>query len=265
LYENPNLSGQYLVLTMALGIWVLPRHLRVFFTLAVGLGVLLTFSRSAIVVWLVAMIALIWYGAFPYKKALVWVAVGGGLAFVAGSIMLGTMPGLLEAAGLTERLNADTIDRMSGSFFSQRDLSSRDRLAVAQQGLRLFLDSPMLGAGLGATREGLSVGAPHNMYILLAAEMGVLGLAMFFSLIWILWSTGAPVARIIVLVLAVSSLFSHNQLEQVAMMVVLSLAVSAAAYMPAVEQNRFGRTVRWSDWDALYKTTEMSTGDRRGV
>jgi O-antigen ligase len=226
LYENPNLSGQYLVLAMIIGIWVLPRHLRLLLAMVVGFGVLLTFSRASMIIWVIAMLSFVHYSVFPYRKSLVVLGVGGFVVLLIGAIVLGGMPGILEAVGLGERLNSDTIGRIASSFVGQRDFSAKGRLLVAQEALRLFLQSPLIGIGLGATREWSAVGAPHNMYAMLGAEMGIIGIGGFLWLIWIIWSARTPLARTMAVVFAVSSLFTHNQLEQVAMMVVIALTVA---------------------------------------
>jgi len=65
------------------------------------------------------------------------------------------------------------------------------RIALWEGGLNLFLDDPLTGAGIGMyeVAEGLSHGgrgkwsAAHNSFIQVAAELGILGLALFAALI----------------------------------------------------------------------------------
>jgi hypothetical protein len=62
-----------------------------------------------------------------------------------------------------------------GSFFGRVDIWA--------DGVRIFLDHPLVGAGTGSFRSLTSTGmsTAHNVFITIAAENGVLGLAAFIA------------------------------------------------------------------------------------
>jgi len=241
LYENPNIAGNCLVLGMVLSAWNMPKHLRWWFCILVGTVVLLTFSRSSMILWGIAMIALAWHDRFAWRRWRSLAAIGGLLVLAGSAIVLGRMTGVLEIIGIGDLLTDNTFNRVTGSFFSQTDESAQGRRLVAQEGLRLFLNAPMTGQGLGATREWQYAGSTHNMYILMGAEMGIFGVALFLALIGILWSARTPLAQTVAVLFAVGSAFSHNQLDQPAMMIVLALVVSIP-HDRAIRSSADGRT-----------------------
>lgn len=226
LYQDSNLSGHFLTIGMFISAWVLPQRFRLWFCAFVGFGVLLTFSRSSMLLWAAAMIILAWYARLGMRRQAGLVIVGGSIALGAIGIAIGQMAGILEGIGLADRLTGDVINRVTGSFFSQNDQSTRGRLLLLQEGFRYFLQSPIVGNGLGSTDEWFLGGSTHNMYAMVAAEMGIIGLAAFLALLRIVWVSGTLFARGTVLLFALSSMFTHQNLSQVAMMIVLALAVS---------------------------------------
>lgn len=54
-YQNPNVAGLNMIMAMLASIPLLPRRLRLFFCIFVGLGVFLTFSRGAWLSWIIAL------------------------------------------------------------------------------------------------------------------------------------------------------------------------------------------------------------------
>lgn len=227
LYQNPNISGNYLVLGMVIATWVVPKRARWWFCLGVGCAVFLTFSRASILMWGLAVASLAWYGRFSLRRVpSIMIAVF--LVSVIGMAMAsGQMTEILSTLGLGQHLTADASARVTGTLFEQGDTSSTGRLFLLSKSIKWFFDAPLFGHGIGKTFEWGFGGSTHNMFLLYAVEMGVLGIAMFCALLWILWSTGTDLGRIIALLFTLSSLFSHNNLEHPAMMVVLAVAVSA--------------------------------------
>ncbi len=64
------------------------------------------------------------------------------------------------------------------------------RGAIWQQGVELFLENPIKGVGSGAFSESISLRrAPHNVFIAISAELGLVGLALFAILYFIVLST----------------------------------------------------------------------------
>ncbi|MDA8387638.1 MAG: O-antigen ligase family protein [Nitrospiraceae bacterium] len=225
LYENPNISGQALAMGMVLSASLVPKRLRWLFCLFVATGVVLTFSRGAIILWMIAVLGLAWADMFVLRR-MTSVAVMGLLVIaLTAALTAGGWVGAFRAAGLGSYLDADTSSRIGQSFLDQRDYSSRARLAVAQRGLELFLERPFFGWGIGSTQDLYSGVSTHDMFILLGAEYGIIGVLIFCALIWVLWRAHTEHSGLIALLYGVAGLFSHNNLEASSVMVVLALAV----------------------------------------
>lgn len=243
LYENANLSGSYLVLGMVIAVWQVPRAWRIAYCVVIGLGVLLTFSRSAMILWAVAVFMLAWYRQFPWSRSTSVLMVGGVVVAVALAIVLGQLTGVLEAVGLRGRLDANTMARLTGSFFGQRDQSTVGRLYIAQQGLKALMESPFIGIGTGGTEEWRAGGGTHNLFVRFGAELGAAGLLLLGWLVFTLWRAGTPLARMVAVLFVITSMFTHNSLDEPAMMIVLALGVLAEDERKLHDRN-VGRLMR---------------------
>ena len=250
LYRNPNIAGKHLVFGLIVSAWVLPRYLRWWFSMFIGLAVLLTFSRSSMMMWGISMLSLAWFDRFlmPRGRAVLLVALM--LAGAASLIVLENAVGIFELVGLSEQLNEDSTGRLTGSFFEQTDKSAIQRRMIAGASLDLFLQSPIFGGGLASTSDWDFAVGTHNMYLWLAAELGALGLLLYLWLILIYWSVGAPLARTFVLALILSSLFTHNTLEQPSMAVVFAF-VALRPYLRSIRRNRRVDATRLESKDQL--------------
>jgi O-antigen ligase len=235
LYQNPNISGNYLVLGMVIAMWVIPKRLRWWFCMGVGVGVFLTFSRASILMWGLAIVLLAWYRRFGLSRMVSIMTVIFLVAAVGLAMVSGQMTEILSGMGLGQHLTADTSARVTGNIFEQNDTSSTGRLFLLTKSVHWFLESPFFGHGIGQTFEWGFGASTHNMFLLYAVEMGVIGISVFSALIWILWSTNTSLGRTIAILFALSSLFTHNNLEHSAMMVVLAIAVSLSDREPRSE------------------------------
>ena len=103
-------------------------------------------------------------------------------------MLLGSFESYLEGReDLSEGL-ANLLARLE--FFQDRvldDDSALERAQVLEAGLDLFLENPIFGAGAGATDLWSLRVSTHNQLVMLAAEYGVFGIALWVSLAVILW------------------------------------------------------------------------------
>ncbi|MGZ9002314.1 MAG: O-antigen ligase family protein [Burkholderiales bacterium] len=129
------------------------------------------------------------------------------------------------------------------SFGRETDFSTRERAHVARRAWESIVESPVLGHGVGTTlAQGRRVGT-HNMYLLLMAEQGVFGLALYLSLIVLLARGGWRLARsapdesgrdlgvtmaIYAMFLVLYGFVSHNVLEEPHGMFVLAFIAASA-------------------------------------
>ena len=75
----------------------------------------------------------------------------------------------------------------SGGVTDQQDQLTAGRVWIWTQLLPEFLDSPIWGSGVGSTawstmvKNGLYINHPHNLYLRILLDMGVLGMLLMFK------------------------------------------------------------------------------------
>lgn len=184
-FPHPNVLGGFLILSLISG-YYLVSHTSKYIKFLVGLGIIiiissifLTFSRAA---WfagsIVSLIFLGYYLHFYLKKRysklnlviiLTAIVVSCGTIYFAYSAML--------VSRATENINTTAIN--SRSFYNKN-------------GLEIFSKAPLLGVGVGNyvvaaddsfDLESWQYQPPHNIFIFLAAELGILGVALFIIIL----------------------------------------------------------------------------------
>ena len=226
LYIDSNVSAHEIVVGMVLSVFVLPRKLRWWYCLVVATGVLLTFSRGGIVLWMIAVLGLAWANVFVLPRAVSVTTIGAGVVLLTVSLAAGSWLGIFESIGIDKYLNSNTTARIGKSFLDQKDYSTRARLYVAERGLEMTLEKPLFGWGIGTTTNPATFISPHNMFIFMGIEYGLAGIIMMSWLIWILWQANNERSRIVAILYLVGSLFSQNQLAQPPVMLAVALAIA---------------------------------------
>jgi len=227
LYEDSNLSGSMLVAGMLLTSLRLPMALRIPYCLIVGVGVLVTFSRSAMLLWTAALLGMMAFGWLTRRRKIALVAALIGLAGASQSLMTGGWIAAVEMSGAGDLLNANTRARIGASFFDQHDFSKSEREEVALRAFEDWRDAPIMGNGLGSSDQYSM--RPHNQYLEVASDMGFVGLALFpFALLFLLWRSGTAVGVLLGVHLFVSNFFTHNNLEFPAVQVAIAIALSSS-------------------------------------
>lgn len=215
-YVNPNISGSALLIGMLVSVHGIPPRLRGGYIAVVGVGILLTFSRAAGVLYFISIIGLVWSGDLPKRQVGIALAALGALALLA---TVGIISGAWDPihSGV---LNANTVNRM---LLATTDASTNQREEVARKAWEWIQQAPVLGHGLGAAYSWDADVAPHNMYLSLMVDQGVLGSLIFIGLAWVVaiqsrrnWVLGV--------VLLLLGFFSHNILEDRSLMLCLALA-----------------------------------------
>ena len=226
LYMDANASAAALVMGMVLSVFLLPKKLRWWYCLFVATGVLLTFSRGGIILWMIAVAGLAWSSAFVLKRL---ASIAGIMVLVtvfAFGLAAGDLVGIFKTVGLDSYLDSNTTNRIGESFLDQNDYSSRTRKIVAERGLSMILEHPLLGWGVGATTNPKTAISPHNMFVLLGIEYGIGGVLMLCALIWLIWKTDNERSGTIAVLYAVGGLFNQNNLDQPPVMLIIALAVA---------------------------------------
>lgn len=172
-------------------------HLSLVLPLALGLGMVSQLSRLArLSVWSSIGVSVVALG-FTYSR-------GGWLAALAGFVVFGWGRRRVLALSLVGiailylgYLGPVDIQERFWSVFSLQedtrhpDVTNAQRLMLGSQALRVILDHPILGVGLGNynlhvpryTIHALERG-PHNSYLSVWAEGGLLALVGFLGMYW---------------------------------------------------------------------------------
>jgi len=226
LYMNSNTSGSILVMSMVMSVFFVPHKFRLLYCLSIGLAVLVTFSRSSWLLWGIAVSGLSVFGYIvPQKKKITMIFALLMAVILLFSLLSGVALELLSNTGIAQYLTPNTIARLGGGSEAFSDSSAVSRSDAAMFAWELFQDRPWFGFGLGSARE-LTLVSPHNMYLLMAAEGGLFGVAVYLTLLVILWQLSDDLGKIMVAIISVASLFSHNLLEQPVFLFFISLIVS---------------------------------------
>ncbi len=201
------------------------------------------------------------------RTGLVLLAVAGGLKLILGesgvqriakavAIMLlaFTVIGVVDTNGELFRIIGDTPQAI-GAGTGTVGL----RYELWQAGLRMWIDYPIAGVGIGEFQthlldyttgrfawRGVAVGA-HNSYIAVLAETGAVGLVLFLGMIasalWSLWRAArrkddfsglAATWLIVLVVMLVGGLSKHDQYEKLLWLAVGTSMCFSARRLPIV-------------------------------
>jgi O-antigen ligase len=181
-FWDPNVYGRYLalvaVVAMAALLWVRERRAFALLTALVAvlwLGLVETFSQSSLVA-LLAGLAVLAAIRWSWRWTLAAVAVG-----LVGAVLVVTLVGGSGKVNFS-RINIDTSGRAN----------------LVQGGLDLFAERPLQGYGSGSFQaaygdrrqnKDLPVSVSHTEPVTVAAEQGLLGLALYVALVVVaLWT-----------------------------------------------------------------------------
>jgi O-antigen ligase len=187
---DPNLFGGYLVLVSSLAVamaltlrerWAMIAGGLAAFIFAIAL--VATLSRSAWIGSLVALITLIIL--VPHRRR-VLASIG---AFIVALVLIVGLAGPIGA-----RLGSQSGDGPFQTFTS--------RVPIWKAGWDMFLHHPILGIGInnfsnfiGSYDPELDVNQAHNLFVNIAAERGLLGIATFLVVLIMLFVTVAVAIR----------------------------------------------------------------------
>lgn len=228
-YGNPNESGMLLVFLAALAC----TRKTVLFNYALwalaSVGILLTFSRGAWVMMLIAMLGHVYLGYLGGGRGrfvfLLLVAVLFLVTFA--SYLSGDLYLLAVKSPLADYLDPNTLARLGARGVTLDDQSAIEREFAIQLGIRYFFDSPVVGWGVGATHVWAERASTHNMVVLMAAELGIFGVAFYVAIFALILMSTRGNARLIALLCVVAGNFTHNQLEFVTNVLVLAYCIGS--------------------------------------
>jgi O-antigen ligase len=224
LFINPNAAGSFIVMGTLAALPMIPARFRGLFLITAVFGVAATFSRGAFVMISVVLLGAIWLKLVKRAQ---------------GVVLILTLPLLILGVGLSYDYLAAASENRSMNRVVERlnwfkageeeDEAVEGRRYGASQAWQLFLDKPVTGHGPGVASLAVRQEGPHNMYLLLMAEQGILGFILYVSLFVAVMRRGRRIARaartmherdlgnttvLCGVFLAAYGFFSHNVLEE---------------------------------------------------
>jgi O-antigen ligase len=230
-YENPNTAGFMLVALGVIASTRLSIPINYLLWAGVSIGVSLTFSRSGWVVLVVALAGQALLGRFGGGRGRFLFV--GAIAMLLGGLLAAYVTGglydVVANSDLGRHLDPNTVARLGRYGAAMDDASALERNDALQIGLQAFYASPFLGHGIGHTFEWAFRVSTHNMYLLLLAEMGVIGCLLYVGLLAAAGLSGRGEALLLTFLFALASVFSHNMLDQPGFSLVLTIAATTLA------------------------------------
>ncbi len=199
LYMQPNSSGMALVFGCLIGLTVVRgRWGREAFLLCTLVGVVVTFSREAVLAFGVVLIAGVWASALSPRRLAVVAGIGIGM-FIAFNVA----PAINESRILT----SDAASRLTLQW---SDASAKDRARLAEKTLERFEEAPLMGEGFGTTLYWQD-SQSHNAYLELLADCGILGVLVIPGLILSI-NRGTWDSYAFAIIVILWGFFNHNLL-----------------------------------------------------
>jgi O-antigen ligase len=258
-FNNPNEAGVAVCMFAAviLGFMMTDRSKVLATTLSVAalavsaLAILLTGSRGAFVIFLGVVAAQIVISP-GFKKFVLMFAGGAVIAGMVYAVYNFSM--LDDSAGRGQVRRMETMGRILTGDIS--DETTGGRFELAMNGIREWAKSPLIGNGIGSQRRvGAANIGPHNSYILIVGEAGVIPLALFLGMIatmfWQAWQCHVPAVKTFAMsytiVLTMAGMTGHGLLvsrEHAVMMGIGFGLLAACLELKAAERRDASRRPR---------------------
>ncbi|WNN90833.1 O-antigen ligase family protein [Gloeocapsopsis dulcis] len=239
-YVDPNRSGCALVLSMIFSTEILPQKYRPYLISFIGLGILLTFSRGAILGWILVTLIFIKKRVISKHQIVYWlIAVGVlvvGLGFLSSEFVnINQLP-----YGIRERL--EWFENPTGS-----EHSADSRMDILIAGWQLFLQSPLWGNGIASTIEWSFGISTHNMYLFYMTDHGFLGILILPLLVYAVTRNSRGESQYIALAFATFiilwGIFSHTVIEDRFILLSFALMATLSVTSQQEEKYRLGHNV----------------------
>lgn len=208
---HPNILGGFLVIGLLAVLYLYfkesnnwRRLLLVANLIFITVGLFFSFSRSA---WLAALfLYFVWTALFFYRqKFTIWLKISFYLLLVLAPLIIIYQPLVMTRLSAQERLEERSIKQRLNSLVEAKEIFSKN---------------PVFGVGLGNYTYYLSVSKPgflgwsyqsaHNLYLLILAELGLVGLGLFLAIIILsVYQAGSLWAISAVGALLITGLFDH--------------------------------------------------------
>jgi O-Antigen ligase len=217
-YINPNKAGCALVLGLIFTIDIIKKQYRWLYLIVIILGIFATFSRGAILGWIICGLLLTVSRMLSDKRRTVIAS-----AFILVLLLALANPFKLATdyfRGGSDGAYFDVLDRLEQfQNPSLEDDSAQERKAVVGYAWLSFGRHPFWGNGLASTNKWtVSEVSTHNMYLFYMADHGVIGAIILpGAVLAVAWrNRGEAKAQILCFAIFMSlwGIFSHNVLDE---------------------------------------------------
>lgn len=229
---NANAAVESLVLLAVLAVANLTSASRFWLLVAVFPGILLTFSRSGILAWLI-IIGYCFVARLFSRIAFIAAIIGMSAVLLTAPLFMGLLFTELDIAVL-ENLSQRLM------FFSNLDVSDHSastRHEVARHAWESFLSNPVIGNGAGFTLTWtVAEEGPHNQHLMILAEYGLAGYLVFLSLVILIMKRTlgtrnawiGPVGPLLFVIFIWFSFFTHNMFDNLYWLVTFAVVCQTA-------------------------------------
>lgn len=215
LYINPNRAGAAIILGAIFGIGVLPDRFKTAFVMLCTIGVITTFSRSAILGWFVVCLIFSRQKLLSLKSLAQSFLLIAVLAIFSFTFVVSYME---DQTGVNVPLLLERMEWLSSPMDIEGDDSGSERKQVAKHAWEIFTDHPILGNGIGSTYAWDEDISTHNMYLFFMADHGFIGVLILPLLVIVsVWKAEGEARRIAVpfaFFVLFFGFFSHNVVEE---------------------------------------------------
>ena len=256
-YEDSNTAGIALVLGMILAIDLIKPKYRLLYALFIFIGLAPTFSRGAIVGWVVVVALLMIKKTIPrYQMPLFLV-----FFLVIISILSTQINNLkyLKGSDGKELFQQDTLARVEFLIdpLAQKDDSKASREDHVKVAWKKFVRHPFIGNGLGSGENTATLSQTgvaqrsHNTYLDQMVEFGFLGALMFplllLACVWKAQGEFKKQAIAFVIFLLAQGFFSHTLMNEFCSLMTYCMMANLAKHssvksvkkVPAIETDEF--------------------------
>lgn len=221
LYFNPNYSGFMLTFSLIFASLVVDQKWIWPLFIVTAAGTILTFSRTSWAFLFIIIVGISMIRASGTKQSLnpLDMRIGSfltlffsgliGVAFII-AVTSGAALEFVKMSEFSHLLSGDAMSRLSGET-SDGSVSERGQLFFAA--LKVGADNPIIGAGFGYTYEWSERVAPHNEWLMMFAERGIIGFIIYALFYVFIWIKSGRYAKLFVMIFGLSALSSHNGLE----------------------------------------------------
>jgi|WetSurMetagenome_2_1015567.scaffolds.fasta_scaffold00033_6 O-antigen ligase len=228
-YINANQAGAALIIGMIFTIGLLPDKYRTPYVYLVFSGILLTFSRSALLGWFIVILIYLSQGMLKKKH----IFAGLFIIVLVVTLSLPFMPDILQPEEGREGINIQNIFERIDWFFDPiglQDSSSQERKQVYELSWEMFTDHPLIGNGLASTLSWSERASTHNMYLYYLVDHGIIGvfiLPLFvLAIVWRASGNARQIAIPFVVFVLFWGFFTHNMLEEYYFLIAFAIMAS---------------------------------------